>query len=59
MTNNKVVDTRRYQIIQGVLLTYVVDTVNEYLDRGYEPIGNVFVSKDGMFYCQTIYKGKG
>ncbi len=56
MVNEKVVDDRPYQVIQSENVKFLVDIVNEAIERGYKPIGSMLVTRSGGLYTQTIYR---
>jgi len=51
-------EEKLYQVIKSHILSQLVDGVNKYLDRGYEPVGGIQVIKDGAVftYYQAIKK---
>jgi len=51
-------EEKSYQVIKSHFLGQLVDVVNKYRDKGYEPVGGIQVIKDGAVftYYQAIKK---
>lgn len=47
---------KKYDVVEGYSLEELIDEVNASIEKGFIPIGNVFVDEDDGYYKQTMFK---
>ncbi len=53
-----VVQNKRYGLTKGEAVKELIEQVNEYLGKGYEPIGGILIMPDGKYFMayQAVIK---